>query len=149
MAEGGERPVVLVVDDEPMVRDVLEQYLSREGTRTTSSHGLVQSMNGDIVSGEKLSPGQYTITHFGNLFASFTPPARGMPQECPVALVPRDHPGRNEPGRSAGPGRAGAAAGTVERKRHESLDGAHGGGENPADSVRAEHTRTPDMFRAR
>jgi DNA-binding response OmpR family regulator len=40
VAEGGGRPVVLVVDDEPMVRDVLEQYLTREGFEVlTASNG--------------------------------------------------------------------------------------------------------------
>jgi DNA-binding response OmpR family regulator len=40
VAEAEVRPVVLVVDDEPMVRDVLEQYLTREGFEVlTASNG--------------------------------------------------------------------------------------------------------------
>jgi DNA-binding response OmpR family regulator len=31
VAEADVRPVVLVVDDEPMIRDVLQQFLAREG----------------------------------------------------------------------------------------------------------------------
>jgi two-component system response regulator PrrA len=40
VAEADVRPVVLVVDDEPMIRDVLEQYLTREGFEVlTASNG--------------------------------------------------------------------------------------------------------------
>jgi DNA-binding response OmpR family regulator len=40
VAEAGGRPVVLVVDDEPMVRDVLQQFLTREGFEVlTASNG--------------------------------------------------------------------------------------------------------------
>jgi CheY-like chemotaxis protein len=40
VAEADVRPVVLVVDDEPMIRDVLQQFLTREGFEVlTASNG--------------------------------------------------------------------------------------------------------------
>jgi DNA-binding response OmpR family regulator len=40
VTEADVRPVVLVVDDEPMIRDVLQQFLAREGFEVlTASNG--------------------------------------------------------------------------------------------------------------